>query len=221
MAIRGHRNCLTSWGRTLYASLTFAPLKQAHTFVSARSLRFVLANNSATALTFLARCRPARFEDPWADEETVTWHPEKDVLAYLETCASELGLALDREAKTRALRRLRSITLDEDTAVAPASSRPGTSSPPAAGKTPGGGVPKYGTAKRDGGEKSRHESASVSSAQDIYAAVANSMSQALVHCTRFEVCCYNREKGTVQSDLGVEGKGRGEGRTRLDTVTFL
>ncbi|CAM9191404.1 unnamed protein product, partial [Ectocarpus sp. 13 AM-2016] len=125
-----------------------------------------------------------RFEDPWADEETVMWHPEKDVLAYLETCASELGLALDREAKSRALQRLRSITLDEDTAVATAPSRPTSSSTPAAGKTPGGGVR---AAKRDGGEKSRDEGASVSSAQDVYAAVATSMSQALVHCTRFEV----------------------------------
>ncbi|CAM9127974.1 unnamed protein product, partial [Hapterophycus canaliculatus] len=139
-----------------------------------------------------------RFEDPWADEETVTWHPEKDVVAYLETSASALGLALDREAKASALRTLRSMVLEEGsqdpviaTAMTPTGGGP-SSSPAVVAR---GGMIRSSVTEKDGpvkmgkgGTKDKLEGAyAVPSAQDVYSAVTTALSQALVHCKRFEV----------------------------------
>jgi len=111
-----------------------------------------------------------RFEDPWADEETVLGHPEKDVISYLETSASALGLALDREAKTRALRALRSVTVEEGVdagataAGETAADRP--VSPPATQES------QAGTARNGGGMQSdigseRRSAGRVSSPQEV------------------------------------------------------
>lgn len=126
-------------------------------------------------------CPPSsgRFEDPWADEETVLGHPEKDVLSYLETCASALGLALDLEAKNCSLRTLRSVTAGEI----------------GAGSGKDSGVQKNGVV--ESAEGSINKTATVSSAQDVYAAVTTALSRALVHCKRFEVCRGKPKKRTA------------------------
>ncbi len=135
-----------------------------------------------------------RFEDPWADEDTVRGHPEKDVISYLETSASALGLALDREAKTLALRTLRSLTVVEGvdagatTEAKTAADRP--ASPPAAEGLQtgtarnGSGVHEDIASERYGEVKNFGR---ISSVQDVYAAVTTALSEALVHCKRFEV----------------------------------
>lgn len=145
-----------------------------------------------------------RFEDPWADEESVVGHPEKDVLSYLETCASALGLALDLEAKICALRTLSSVTLtDGGGGMAPPKATPtsGPASSSALGEFGGGsgkcsGVRSDGVAER--GEGVKNKTATISSVQDVYASITTALSQALVHCKRFEVC-----GGEIQEGLHV------------------
>lgn len=126
----------------------------------------------------LSLCPPSsgRFEDPWADEETVLGHPEKDVLTYLETCASALGLALDLEAKISALRALRATALGDGDGGIAASTECSTT-----------GSASSSTMGEFGGEGVRNKPATISSAKDIYAAVTTALSRALVHCKRFEV----------------------------------
>lgn len=135
-----------------------------------------------------------RFEDPWADEEMVLGHPEKEVLSYLDTCASALGLALDLEAKICALRTLRSATLgDGSGATAAPTATPATASASSSGSGESGADLRNssGTRKDEAaraGEGVRHKpGTTVSSTQDVYAAVATALSRALVHCKRFEV----------------------------------
>lgn len=147
----------------------------------------------------VALCRypsySGRFEDPWADEETVLGHPEKEVLSYLETCASTLGLALDLEAKVRALETLRSVTLAEGGGIIAASTAKtttGSASSYALGELDGDSGNDVGVRKDGGidrGESVSNNTATVSSAQDVYATVTTALSRALVHCKRFEVCC--------------------------------
>eukprot|EP00752_Nemacystus_decipiens_P007665 g6853.t1 len=129
------------------------------------SLNFAIGSSRSNA----SGKRIYRFEDPWADEETVLGHPEKDVLSYLETCASALGLALDLEAKICALRTLRSVTAEESGGASANDS----------------GILKNRVVEGGGG--SRNNTATVSSAQEVYAAVTAALSRALVHCKRFEV----------------------------------
>lgn len=65
----------------------------------------------------------------------------------------------------------------------------------------GGGMKRSGVRARDGtvnkgggGAKDELGSAcAVSSAQDVYSAVTTALSQALVHCKRFEVCLEMRK----------------------------
>lgn len=121
-----------------------------------------------------------RFEDARAENDAVAVHPENGVHAFLETCASSLGLALDREAKTCALRTLRSFVLDEDTMASVSSAGGGQSS--SKGRklvTPCGG---------DGGNTASQKKGDViSSTESIFAAVSGALTKALVHCERFEV----------------------------------
>lgn len=131
-----------------------------------------------------------RFEDPWADEETVLGHPGKDVLSYLETCASALGVALDLEAKKGALRTLRSLTLRVVGGDLAASTKNTSASLPSGGKVEEGSGRGTGAEKngeRDRGDGVGKKIGAISSAQDVYAAVTTALSQALVHCKRFEV----------------------------------
>lgn len=127
------------------------------------------------------------------------------MLTYLETCATALGLALDQEAKTCALRMLQSVTLREEVAATTkpaAAARASTATtngrassdtgePFSGGVGKGGGamLGKNGAAKkgREGEGKEDRGGPTVSSAQDLYAAVTTTLSRALVHCKRFEV----------------------------------
>lgn len=158
--------------------------------------------NRFVPIPVLSLCRPSsgRFEDPWADEDTLLGHPEKDVLSYLETCASALGVALDLEAKIGALRKLRSVTLrgaGEGIAVSRAKLTTGNASSSALGEfgrlaRNDSDVLKNGAAERGNGVKNK--TVTLSSAQDVYAAVTTALSRALVHCKRFEVCGGKRKR---------------------------
>ena len=136
-----------------------------------------------------------RFEDPCADEEEVKFNPESGVLAFLETCASALGLALDREAKACALQKLRSTRLVESTSTAgdaPLARRKGTRDAGESVIRGGGGGDGSGGGGGGGegvgsGVRKMDGTRVISSATDVYVAVTDALAQALVHCERFEV----------------------------------
>lgn len=119
-----------------------------------------------------------RFEEPWAEEKNVRFHPENDVKAFLEACACSLGHALDREAKARALRKLQSVCLAVNgtfgTAVLPED----------VGED---GQVSSCTSLRIGKSEKEGETRVISSVMGIYAASTAALSEGLVHCGRFEV----------------------------------
>lgn len=120
-----------------------------------------------------------RFEEPWADEAMIARHPENDVRTFLEDSAVALGLVLDREAKTRALLELRSIRLADD------------AEQNSAGGDNVRSVSGAGDMKRIvKGERDRV----IACAEDVYAAVVETLSKALVHCQRFEVRSVRKSK---------------------------
>ena len=117
-----------------------------------------------------------RFEEPSTDKEAVMFHPEDDVRSFLEDCASSLGLALDREVKNRALRRLHSVCFAESGSATTVSPDGGGGD----GQTSRCPV-EEDCAVKNGGDRI------ISSVEDIYAAATAALSEALVHCKRFEV----------------------------------
>ena len=166
--------------------------------VDAVRARKALRNSCPAPFFFCSR--RDRFEDPCADEEEIKFHPESGVLAFLETCASALGLTLDREAKACALQTLRAVRLVESGTTS-STTTTGDDATPArkkgtgeAGESvvrsgDGGGGGGGGVGGRGGGGvlKTKDGRRCISSATDVYAAVTDTLSQALVHCERFEV----------------------------------
>lgn len=112
------------------------------------------------------------FEEPWADDEMVAQHPESDVRTFLEASAASLGLVLDREAKIRALQGLCSISIGNE------EGKPSSRIDKASMSATPGDRESSGKEGDDG---------NIRCAEDVYAAVVTALSQALVHCERFEV----------------------------------
>lgn len=132
-----------------------------------------------TAISDLPSSFPLpRFEDPWAEEENIRFHPDNDVRLFLEACASSLGHALDREAKACALRKLQSVRLAVNGTFAIAVLPEGVGEE---------GQVSSCTSLETGKSEKEDETRVLSSLVDIYAATTAALSEGLVHCGRFEV----------------------------------
>lgn len=114
------------------------------------------------------------FDKSQATSSSAVQYANDDIRKFLEMSAAQLGLALDREAKSRALEGLRRSVVEGGAHCSDTQTE----------KIRGIESPE----NLEGAWVTKGEDRSIiSSAKDVYAAVTTALARALVHCERFEV----------------------------------
>lgn len=114
------------------------------------------------------------FENSQTTSSSAVQYANDDIRKFLEMSAAQLGLALDREAKSRALEGLRRSVVEDGAHCSNMQTE----------KIGGIESPETLEEARDTKGEDRPI---ISSAKDVYAAVTTAIAKALVHCERFEV----------------------------------